>query len=50
MKTSPPSDVELVRALVDEATTKGFRSAAIDQAVKAVTMHDDQLNALAMLR
>ncbi|CBJ33529.1 hypothetical protein Esi_0506_0016 [Ectocarpus siliculosus] len=50
MKSSPPSDIELVRALVDEATTKGFRSAAMDEATKAVTRHDDQAKAFAVLR
>ncbi|CAN0285983.1 unnamed protein product, partial [Ectocarpus sp. 8 AP-2014] len=50
MKSSPPSDIELVRALVDEATTKGFRSAAVDEAMKAVTRHDDQAKAFAVLR
>ncbi|CAM9289753.1 unnamed protein product [Ectocarpus sp. 12 AP-2014] len=50
MKSSPPSDIELVRALVDEATTKGFRSAATDEATKAVTKHDDQQSAIAIFR
>ncbi|CAM9780540.1 unnamed protein product [Ectocarpus sp. 6 AP-2014] len=50
MKSSPPSDIELVRALVDEATTKGFRSAAMDEAITAVTRHDDQAKAFAVLR
>ncbi|CAB1104082.1 unnamed protein product [Ectocarpus sp. CCAP 1310/34] len=49
-KSSPPSDMELVRALVDEATTKGFRSAAIDEATKAKTKHDDQQSAIAIFR
>ncbi|CAM9422785.1 unnamed protein product, partial [Ectocarpus fasciculatus] len=49
-KTSPPSDIELVRALVVEASTKGFRSAEIDEATKAVAKHDDREHALASFR
>ncbi|CBJ34174.1 hypothetical protein Esi_1226_0001 [Ectocarpus siliculosus] len=46
----PSGDVEAVRELVEEATTKGFRSATIDEAANDVAKQDQQKKVFAFFR
>ena len=49
MKTLPV-DIGTVRALVEEATMKGFTPFAVHEAAKAVAKHDVEEKVLAFVR